>query len=276
MKEQEFDLIIEPGKVERQYWADLWHYRELLYFLSWRDILVRYKQAVIGIAWSVIRPFFTMLAFVLVFNKVAKLDSGNVPYAITVFSALLPWQLFSTSLTEASNSLITNSNLVSKVYFPRMIVPLSSVVVCLIDFIISFCILVLLMVYYQYIPSSNILFIPLFTILAILISMGAGIWLSALNVKYRDFRYVVPFIVQFGLYVSPVGFTSEIVPSEWRFLYSLNPMVGVIDGFRWCILGEEVSFYWPGFIVSLSLVIVLLLIGIKYFRKTEKGFVDKI
>lgn len=276
MKNEEFDLIIEPGKVDKQYWADLWHYRELLYFLSWRDILVRYKQAIIGIAWSVIRPFFTMLAFVLVFNKVAKLDSGNVPYAITVFSALLPWQLFSTSLTEASNSLIANSNLVSKVYFPRMIVPISTVVVCLIDFMISFFILIVLMIYYQYMPSSNIIFIPLFTILAVLISMGAGLWLSALNVKYRDFRYVVPFIVQFGLYVSPVGFTSDIVPSEWRLLYSLNPMVGVIDGFRWSVLGEEVSFYWPGFIVSLCLVIVLLLVGIKYFRTTEKGFVDKI
>lgn len=276
MSESDFDLVIEAGKADKQYWFDLWHYRELLYFLAWRDILVRYKQAVIGIAWSVIRPFLTMLAFVLVFNKVAKLDSGDVPYAITVFSALLPWQLFSTSLSEASNSLITNSNLVSKVYFPRMIVPLSSVVVCLIDFLISLIILILLMIYYQFIPNWNFFFLPIFALLAILTSVGAGLWLAALNVKYRDFRYVVPFIVQFGLYISPVGFSTDVIPEKWRLLYSMNPMVGVIDGFRWCIMGGETTIYWPGLVSSLALVVILLLIGIKYFRSTEKGFVDRI
>jgi lipopolysaccharide transport system permease protein len=276
MEDSEFDLIIDPSKPNLQYWDDLWHYRELLYILTWRDILVRYKQAVIGIAWTIIRPLLTMLAFVLVFNQVAKLESGNVPYAITVLVALLPWQFFSTSLSDASNSFIANSNLISKVYFPRMIVPLSSVAVCFIDFIISCFLLIALLIYYRFVPSSNIVFLPLYIFILILISLGSGLCLSALNVKYRDFRYVVPFIIQFGLYVSPVGFSSDMIPNEWRFLYSINPMVGIIDGFRWCVLGTKASFYWPGFAISLLLIIVLLIIGITYFRKTEKGFADKI
>jgi lipopolysaccharide transport system permease protein len=276
VKDEEFDLIIEPGRVESQYWADLWRYRELFYFLAWRDILVRYKQTIIGIAWSVLRPLLTMLAFVLVFNKVAKLESGTTPYAILVFAALLPWQLFSSALSEASNSLISNSNLISKVYFPRMIVPVSSIIVCLIDFLLSAAIMILVMIYYSYVPSYKFFFLPFFLVLAFLAATGAGIWLAALNVKFRDFRYVVPFIIQFGLYISPVGFSSSIVPEEWRYFYSINPMVGVIDGFRWCLLKEETVIYLPGLLMSIGLVLVLLLGGIRYFRKTEKTFADKI
>lgn len=275
-KDAEFDLIIEAGKTESEYWRDLWRFRELLYFMAWRDLLVRYKQTVIGIAWSIIRPLLTMVAFVLVFGKVAKLDSHGVPYPILVFVALLPWQLFSNSLSEASNSLIANSNMISKVYFPRMIVPISSIIVCLADFLFSLAILILLMIFYQFTPDWKIIFMPLFLAMALLTAIGAGLWLSALNVKYRDFRYVVPFIVQFGLYVSPVGFDSAVVPEKWRLLYSLNPMVGVIDGFRWCFFGSTSTFYWPGFFISCVFVVLLLIIGIIYFRSTEKTFADKI
>lgn len=276
MKENEFDLIIEPGRVERQYWSDLWRYRELFYFLAWRDILVRYKQTVIGIAWSVLRPFLTMLAFVLVFNKVAKLESGETPYPILVFVALLPWQLFANALTDSSNSLIGNSNLISKVYFPRMIVPVSSIVVALIDFFISFSILVLIMIFYGYLPTYRLIYFPIFLCMAFFTAMGAGLWLSALNVKYRDFRYVVPFLVQFGLYISPVGFSSEIVPEKWRLIYSLNPMVGVIDGFRWCFLKNTGDLFPTSAYASICLLLVLLFIGTQYFRQTEKTFADKI
>jgi lipopolysaccharide transport system permease protein len=276
MKDAEFDLVIEPGRAERQYWTDLWRYRELFFFLSWRDILVRYKQTVIGVAWSILRPFMTMLAFVMVFHKVAKLESGDTPYAILVFVALLPWQLFSNALSESSNSLIGNANLISKVYFPRMIVPVSSIVVALIDFIFSFVILLFIMAYYGYLPTYRIVFFPFFLLIAFVTAVGGGLLLSALNVKYRDFRFVVPFIVQFGLYVSPVGFSSEIVPEKWRLLYSLNPMVGVIEGFRWCFLKQDVPLYLPGLFLSIGLMLVLLFIGSRYFRSTEKTFADRI
>ena len=276
MKDKEFDLIIEPDRVERQYWADIWRYRELFYFLAWRDILVRYKQTVIGISWSVLRPLLTMLVFVLVFNKFAKLESGTTPYAILVYAALLPWLLFSTALSEASNSLISNSNLISKVYFPRMIVPVCSIVVCLIDFLLSAVIMVLVMMYYSYFPTYKILFLPLFIILTLFAAAGAGLWLAALNVNYRDFRFVVPFIIQIGLYISPVGFSSNFVSEKWRLLYSLNPLVGIIDGFRWCLLNEGADIYLPGFLMSAGFVIVMLIGGIRYFRKTEKTFADKI
>jgi lipopolysaccharide transport system permease protein len=232
------ELIIEAGRTERQYWQDIWRYRELFYFLAWRDILVRYKQTAIGIAWALIRPFLTMVVFTVVFGKLAKLDTaGGPPYPILVFSAMLPWQFFSSALSECSNSLIGNANLISKVYFPRLVVPASAVIVSFVDFMISGMILLALMAWYNFVPSWRILTLPLFIAIAFAASMGAGLWLAALNVKYRDFRYVVPFMVQFGLYISPVGFSSSIVPEKWRLLYSLNPMVGVIDGFRWAILG---------------------------------------
>ncbi|MGJ5673040.1 MAG: ABC transporter permease [Nostochopsis sp.] len=270
------ELVIEAGRSERQYWQDIWRYRELLYFLAWRDILVRYKQTAIGIAWALIRPFLTMVVFTFVFGNLAKLPSGGVPYPILVFAAMLPWQFFANALSESSNSLISNANLVSKVYFPRLIVPISAVVVSFVDFMISGMILLGLMAWYNFVPDWRILTLPLFILIAFAASIGVGLWLAALNVEYRDFRYIVPFIVQFGLYISPVGFSSSVVPQQWRLLYSLNPMVGVIDGFRWAILGKENSIYLPGFLLSLGLVVLILISGIWYFRKMERTFADVI
>ncbi|BAY18552.1 ABC-2 type transporter [Anabaenopsis circularis NIES-21] len=269
------ELVLEAGKVERQYWQDLWRYRELLYFLAWRDILVRYKQTVVGLAWALIRPFLTMVVFTVVFGNLAKLPS-SAPYPILVFAAMLPWQFFANSLSDCSNSLIGNANLISKVYFPRLIVPLSSVIVSFVDFMISGIILLALMAWYNFVPDWRILTLPLFIAIAFAASSGVGLWFAALNVEYRDFRYIVPFIVQFGLYISPVGFSSNLVPEKWRLLYSLNPMVGVIDGFRWAILGGDAKIYWPGFTLSLALVLLLLLSGIWYFRKVERTFADVI
>jgi lipopolysaccharide transport system permease protein len=269
-------LVIEAGRSEQQYWKDLWRYRELFYFLAWRDILVRYKQTAIGMAWALIRPFLTMVVFTVVFGNLAKLPSEGVPYPILVFAGMLPWQFFSTALSECSNSLISNANLISKVYFPRLIVPTSAVIVSFVDFMISGMILLGLMAWYNYLPSWRILTLPLFIGIAFVASIGVGLWLAALSVEYRDFRYIVPFIVQFGLYISPVGFTSNIVPDQWRLLYSLNPMVGVIDGFRWAILGGESKLYLPGFTLSVGLVVFLLVSGIWYFRKMERTFADVI
>jgi len=270
-------LIIEAGRTERHYWRDLWRYRELFYFLAWRDILVRYKQTVIGIAWAILRPFLTMVVFTVVFGRFAKLPAdGNVPYAIMVYAAMLPWQFFSSAFTEASNSLIGNANLISKVYFPRLIIPTSSVITSFVDFLISAFVLVGIMFWYQFIPTWRVVTLPLFSLIAFTASMGAGLWLTALNVKYRDIRYIVPFIAQFGLYISPVGFSSNIVPEQFRLLYSLNPMVGVIDGFRWAILGEASQIYWPGFALSLLMIVALLISGIIFFRKTERSFADII
>jgi len=269
-------LVIEAGRAEKHYWQDLWRFRELLYFLSWRDILVRYKQTVIGVAWSVIRPVLTMVVFTIIFGKLAKFPSGNAPYAILVYSAMLPWQFFANALSESSNSLISNANMISKVYFPRLIVPCSAVVVSVVDFVISFGVLGVLMLWYGFAPGWQIVTVPLFFLLALIASLGASLWLSALNVKYRDFRYIVPFIVQFGLYVSPVGFSSDVVPEKWRLLYSLNPMVGVIDGFRWAIMGGDAKIYWPGFLLSNALTLLVLYGGIRYFRKTERIFADII
>ena len=272
----EHELIIEAGHSEHNYWRDLFRYRELFYFLAWRDILVRYKQTVIGILWAVLRPFLTMVVFVLIFSKIAKLPSGDLPYPVMVFAGMLPWQLFSTSLSEGSSSLIANSNLISKIYFPRMIVPASAVIVSFVDFIISMGLLALLMAYYTVWPHWHLLALPIFTLLALVASTGAGLWLAALNVEYRDFRYVVPFIVQFGLYVSPVGFSSAIVPEKWRLLYSLNPMVGVIDGFRWAISGGRSPIFMPGLIASLGVMLFLLIGGVWYFRRMERTFADVI
>ncbi|MBD1805021.1 ABC transporter permease [Microcoleus sp. FACHB-SPT15] len=273
------ELIIEAGRTESQYWKDLWRYRELFYFLAWRDILVRYKQTVIGIAWALIRPFLTMIVFSVVFGTLANLPSGDAPYPILVFAALLPWQFFANALSECSNSLISNANLISKVYFPRLIVPTSAVIVSFVDFLVSGMILLALMAWYNFVPSWRIVTLPLFIGIAFAASIGAGLWLAALNVKYRDFRYIVPFIVQFGLYISPVGFSSNIVFQrfpQWGWIYSLNPMVGVIDGFRWAILGEESNLYLPGFMLSIGLVVLLLLSGVWYFRKVERTFADVI
>ena len=269
-------LIIEAGRAEHHYWQDIWRYRELFYFLAWRDILVRYKQTAIGIAWALIRPFLTMVVFTIVFGNIANLPSEGVPYPILVFAAMLPWQFFANALSESSNSLLSNSNLISKVYFPRLIVPASAVIVSFVDFLISGMILLALMAWYNFVPDWRIVTLPLFILIAFTAAMGGGLWLAALNVQYRDFRYIVPFIVQFGLYISPVGFSSSVVPEKWRLLYSLNPMVGVIDGFRWAILGGDTNFYGAGFFLSLAIVALFFISGIWYFRKMERTFADVI
>ncbi len=270
------EIIIEAGRTEGQYWRDLLRYRELFYFLAWRDVLVRYKQTVIGVLWAVLRPFLTMLVFVFIFRKIAKLPTEGVPYPVMVFAGMLPWQLFATSLSEGSTSLITNVNLISKVYFPRLIVPASAVIVSLVDFAISLALLALLMIFYHVWPTWYLFTLPFFTLIALVASTGAGLWLAALNVEYRDFRYVVPFLVQFGLYVSPVGFSSALVPEKWRLLYSLNPMVGVIDGFRWAISGGASPIFFPGLIASLFVTSLLLIGGVWYFRRMERTFADRI
>lgn len=270
-------LIIEAGRTEKHYWADLWRYRELFYILSWRDITVRYKQTVIGILWAIIRPLLTMVIFTVIFGKLAKLPTnGNVPYPIMVFVGMLPWQFFSTAISESSNSLVSNTQLITKVYFPRIIIPISSVVTSFIDFLVSFVILILLMVFYHFTPSWHIIFLPVFLLIAFLASAGTGLYITALNVKYRDFRYIVPFIVQFGLYISPVGFSSSVVPEKYRLLYSLNPMVGVIDGFRWSILGGKSTINLSYFLMSIIVVVFFLVLGIYQFRKMEKKFADII
>ena len=274
---QESVLIIEPGRTEKNYWIDLWRYRELFLILAWRDISVRYKQTIIGILWAIIRPFLTMVVFTVIFGRIAKLPSdGSAPYALMVFAAMLPWSLFSNALSETSNSLISNASLIGKVYFPRLIIPAATLVTAFIDFFISFVILIGMMVYYQFAPGWHMLLLPFFIILALLASLGPGLWITALNVKYRDFRYIIPFVVQFGLYVSPVGFSSKIVPEQWRLLYNLNPMVGVIDGFRWCILGGNSPIYMPGFLLSLAIITFFLWLGIRQFRKMERTFADLI
>jgi len=268
-------LILEPGRAERHYWRDLWTYRELFAILAWRDLAVRYKQTAIGVAWAVIRPILSMLIFTVLFSRVARLPSvGHAPYAVMVLAGMLPWFLFSTILNDASISLVTNSNLISKVYFPRLIVPSATILVAVADFAITFALLLLIMAWYRFFSDWRLIFLPCFLLLAILASLGPALYITALNVKYRDFRYIVPFILQFGLYVSPVGFSSTVVPAKWRLLYSLNPVVGVIDGFRWCLLRGESEFYLPGFFLSLCAVVVWLWLGTSYFRKTERTFAD--
>jgi lipopolysaccharide transport system permease protein len=272
-----YELILEPGRAEKHYWRDLWRYRELFQVLTWRDLSVRYKQTVIGVAWALIRPFLTMLVFTVIFGQIAKLPSPEgVPYALLVFAGMLPWTFFSTALSDASNSLIGNANLISKVYFPRLIVPMATVMVALVDFLIGFCMLLCLMGWYRFMPGWQIICLPLFVVLAFFASMGPGLWITALNVKYRDFRYIIPFLVQFGLYISPVGFSSSVIPSEWRLVYSLNPLVGVIDGFRWSLLRGEAEIYWPGFSISIVTTAFFLWLGIHQFRKMERSFADLI
>jgi lipopolysaccharide transport system permease protein len=268
-------IIIERGRIEKNYWRDLWLFRELFYILSWRDIKVRYKQTALGVAWSVLRPLLTTIIFTIVFSRVAKLGaSGDAPYAILVFAGMLPWQFFANALTESSNSLVGNSNLISKVYFPRMIIPASATIAGLVDFGISFLLLLLMMAGYQYAPSYKIVLLLAFVVLAFLAAFGIGLFVTALNVKYRDFRYIIPFAVQIGLYVTPVGFSSTVVPEKWRLLYSLNPMTGIVDGFRWCIIDEP--FYWPSLVMSIVVTSLFLMLGVWYFRRTERSFADII
>ena len=269
------ELIIEAGAAERQYWHDLWRYRELFYFLAWRDLLVRYKQTFVGVSWSLIRPLLTMAVLTVVFGKLGKMPSGGVPYPLLVFCGMLPWLFFSTAMSESGNSLVNNSNLISKVYFPRLVIVGSSVITSLVDFAISGAFLVVLMIWYRFEPSPAILFMPFFVLLAFAASFGVGLWIAALMVEYRDFRFIVPFMVQFGLYISPVGFQSSVIPERFRLLYALNPMVGVIDGFRWCLLHSQ-SLYWPGVALAVADVAVLVTTGLWYFRRTEQMFADLI
>jgi lipopolysaccharide transport system permease protein len=269
-------LIIEAGRTERRYWRDLWRYRELFYFLTWRDLLVRYKQTAVGVAWSLIRPFLTMLILTVVFRKIGKMPSGGMPYPLIVLCGMLPWQFFAAALAESGNSLVTNQNLISKVYFPRLVVPASSVITSFVDFLISAAFLAGMLLWYHFPPSPHVVFLPLFVVLAFAASLGVGLWVSALMVKFRDFRFIVPFIVQFGLYASPVGFLSSVVPARFRLLYALNPMTGVIDGFRWSILGGGNVIYWSGLGVSVAGVAALIFTGVIYFRKTERTFADII
>lgn len=269
--------VLEAGRSERNYWRDIWHYRELFAILAWRDVAVRYKQTVIGVTWALIRPLLTMVVFTIIFGRIAKLPSdGTAPYPVLVFAGMLPWFLFSGVLAEASNSMVGNANLISKVYFPRLVVPAATAVVALVDFLINFVMLAFLMAWFGFLPGWQIMFLPLFVVFAILASIGPALWITALNVKYRDFRYVIPFILQFGLYVSPVGFSSASVPAEWRLIYSLNPVVGIIDGFRWCLLGGESQIYWPGLVLSLCATAFFLWFGIRYFRATERTFADMV
>ena len=271
------ELILEPGRAEKHYWRDIWAYRELFAILAWRDVSVRYKQTAIGIAWAVVQPFLTMIVFTIIFGRVAKLPSeGTAPYPIMVYAGMLPWFLFSSLLSGASNSLVQNANLIGKVYFPRIIVPAAAGVVALVDFAINFFLLGVLMLWFRFLPSWHLIFLPFFIVLAMLASLGPALLMTAMNVKYRDFRYIIPFVVQFGIYVSPVGFSSSVVPAKWRFWYSLNPVVGAIDGFRWCVLGGKSALYMPGFLLSLGIVALFLWLGIAYFRRTEKTFADLI
>lgn len=277
MSREKFDLVISADKSLGDAARELFEYRELFYILAWRDFKVRYKQTVIGALWALLRPLLTMVVFTIIFGKIAGLPSqGDAPYAVMVFAAMLPWYFFSSSFQEGSNSLVANANMISKVYFPRIIVPVSSLFVNFVDLLISFGVFALVMVFYQFSPSANVIYLPLFVLLLALLTVGLSLWMSALNVQYRDVRYVVPFIVQLGLYVSPVGFASSVVANDWRVLYSLNPMVGVIDGFRWCVIGGDVSFYWPGFWLSIVITAFLLVTGCLFFLKTERKFADVI
>jgi lipopolysaccharide transport system permease protein len=269
------EIIIAPGKAELNYWNDLWRFRELFYILSWRDIKVRYKQTVIGAAWSIIRPLLTSIILTIIFSKIAKLPvPGVAPYALMVYVGMLPWQFFSNAISEASGSLIGNANLISKVYFPRMIIPASSVITGLVDFGISFLLLLAMFIWYRFLPPFQILLLPIFIIIAFFCAFGIGLYLTSVNVKYRDFRYIIPFIVQFGLYITPIGFSSTVIEIKYSFWFGLNPMVGVIDGFRWCLLGEP--FQPISFIQAIVITISFLWLGVAYFRKMERTFADNI
>ena len=270
------EIVIEAGRGARRYWSDLWLYRELLYFLAWRDIVVRYKQTAIGVAWALIQPLLLMIILTFVFGRLAKLPSDGIPYSLLVLCGLLPWFFFSQAFSSASSSLIGNANMVSRIYFPRMLIPLSAVAVCLVDFAITFGLLIVYALVSGVLPDWRVIALPGFLLLAISTAVGAGLWIAALNVKYRDFRYVVPYLVQIGMYISPVGFNSVLVPEKWRIVYALNPMVGVIDGFRWSLLGGRTALFLPGLFLSILLSLALLVSGIAYFRKTERQFADLI
>jgi lipopolysaccharide transport system permease protein len=268
------ELVIEPGKAAKNYWLDIWRYRELFYFMAWRDVLLRYKRMTIGFAWAVLRPVLTMIVFTLIFSRIAKLPSGGVPYPILVYAGMLPWQFFATAFADAGNSLANKESIIAKVYFPRLIVPASAVIVSLADFLVASCIMAALMMWYGFVPDWRICALPGFVVMVMLFSLGAGLWISALSVKYKDFRYIIPFAVQMGLYLSPVGFSSALVPEPWRLVFALNPMVGVIEGFRWSILGMESVGLEYSIAVSVGVSLLLLVTGFAYFRRLERAIAE--
>jgi lipopolysaccharide transport system permease protein len=268
-------LIIEPGRSAAQYWHELWQYRELLYFLAWRDLAVRYKQTAIGVVWAVIRPALTMVVFVL-FRRLMGAERSQVPDVLLVLSAVLPWQLFANALSESSTSLINNTNLLSKVYFPRLIVPSAAIATAVVDFAITLGLLAAVMIWHGYAAQWTLAALPLFIIAMVALSAGLGVFLAALNVEYRDFRYVVPFIIQVGLFVSPIAFSSANVPERWKLLYSFNPLVGIIDGFRWSILGAQTPLDVRSLALSLAVTMLSLTFGVWYFRRMERRFADVI
>ena len=269
------ELVIEAGRSEAHYWRDLWRYRELLGFLAWRDIKVRYKQAVLGVAWAVIQPAVQTFLLAFVFGKLAKMPAGGIPYPLLVLAGLLPWQLFSSAFSGAGSSIVGNANLISKVYFPRLIVPLSALAVALIDMAILLVFTVPIAAFFGVLPTWRLLLLPAFVLGALLVALGAGLWITALTVKYRDFRFITPFILQIGVFVTPVGYRTDFLPN-WRDLLALNPLTGVVDGFRWCLLGGTTEFYALGFAISVAISIMLLASGLWYFRKTERQFADVI
>ena len=270
-------LVIEAGLAERHYWRDLWRYRELFLVLAWRDVAVRYKQTVIGVAWVMLQPLASAAVFTIIFSKVAKLPSLEaVPYTLMVFAGLLPWQLISGSVNSAASSLVGNAGLISKVYFPRLIVPGAAVVTCVVDFGVALAVMAALMAWYGYMPDARVLLLPLFMLMALLTAIGPGLWIASLNVRYRDFRQVLPFLIQFGMYLSPVAYASAVVPEQWKLLYHLNPAVAVIDGFRWCLLRGAAPLYWPGLLLACAVIALLLWVGVRQFRKTERTFADMV
>jgi len=268
-------IEIRAGWAERDYVSDLWRFRELFFFLAWRDIQARYKQTAIGVAWSLIKPIVTMIVFSVIFGRLARLPAGELPYPVLVFAALLPWQFFANALAATSESLLGNAQLITKVYFPRLIIPVSSVIVGLVDFLLSFLVFLCLLAWYAYLPPLRVCFMPLFLLLGFVNALGFGVWFAALNVRYRDFRHLIPFVIQIGLYISPVGFSSAVIPEEWRLLYCLNPMTGVIDGFRWC-LQPQATLYWPGLCLATVAGLLVLVSGMTNFRRLERSFADEI
>jgi len=270
------EIVIRPGATAENYWRELWIYRELFVFFAWRDITVRYKQTALGVLWALIQPLVTMLVLTFVFGRLAGMPSHGVPYPVLVYAGVLPWQLFATSLTNCSGSLVANANLLRKIFFPRLIIPASTMMVGLVDFAVALSILVVLMAWFQVVPGIEVLALPLFLAAAFVTALSAGVWFAALNVKYRDFRYLVPFVVQLGVYVSPVGFSTNAVPESYRFLYALNPMASVINGFRWSLLGGDFSVDWGAFAASMALVLALLYTGVRYFRSVENSFADVV
>jgi lipopolysaccharide transport system permease protein len=276
-KSEQQVTIIQPEKG----WSalklgDLWRYRELIYFMTWRDVKVRYKQTLLGASWAILRPFLTMVVFSIFFGNLAKVPSDGIPYPIYTFTALLPWELFATALSQASRSLVQNTNMVTKIYFPRMILPISSILAGVVDFLVAFLVLIGMMIFYKITPTIYIWTLPLYLLLTLVTALGVGLWLSALNVLYRDINYITPFLTQFWLYITPIAYPVSMIPEKWRLIYALNPMSGVVDGFRWALLGNQQSAPGPMLIVSSVIAVVTLVSGLFYFRRMERQFADMV